>query len=478
MANRHLIGKQTFDLRLSAKDDAHEIQHELSRLYWQRVVPTMERLFDRLAGPEDLIQLNKLELDLGMISPQDLGSDVFVQKLLSELEAALLEGLAQNPPNIIRKPLRLGYFDLWLYFLEHGTLPAYASIPESTPAWHRHIFDTLALDMKAVERLRQLLAASPQALERIIFQHEGVFLQQITGLFTGYDQHQLPEAILEIAGIRAETLHSTKPAAKVLRESESEVWRIVLRVVIFQRLKVDFSTLMAFVIQDSTMAPWLPLMVQSLKKRSKKLPLLAQWLPERKANSTASDHPAEIPISYPLPKTPPDPIETDKYGYFIQNAGIVLLHPFLLQFFKRLDLCEGVEFKDDWSRQKAIGLLHYLGMGETHSPEYQLVLPKVLCGLPLNLPLDCSIQISPAEQAEADNLLSAVIEHWGALGSTSPGGLREGFLQREGKLEKRQSGWLLHIESKTLDILLDCLPWNLSLLKLPWMEEMLKVEWR
>ena len=109
---------------------------------------------------------------------------------------------------------------------------------------------------------------------------------------------------------------------------------------------------------------------------------------------------------------------------------------------------------------------------------YQLILPKVLCGLPLNLPLDYSIQISPAEQAEADHLLSAVIEHWGALGSTSPGGLREGFLQREGKLEKRQSGWLLHIESKTLDILLDRLPWNLSLLKLPWMEEVLKVEWR
>jgi hypothetical protein len=92
--------------------------------------------------------------------------------------------------------------------------------------------------------------------------------------------------------------------------------------------------------------------------------------------------------------------------------------------------------------------------------------------------LDHSIHISSAEQAEADHLLAAVIEHWGALGTASPDGLREGFLQREGKLEKRQSGWFLHIENKTLDILLDRLPWNLSLLKLPWMEEILKVEWR
>lgn len=533
MTNRHLIGKQTFDLRLSAKEEAHEIQHELSRLYWQRIVPTIERLFDRLAGPDELIRLDKLELDLGTISPQDLRSDVFVQKLMNELEAVLLEALAQNSPNVISQPLRLGHFDLWLYFLEHGALPAYASIPESISEWHRHIFETLALDATAVERLRQLLATRPQAMERLIFQYQAAFLQQIIGLFTSYDQQQLPAAVLELATNITETLQilhqalqrnaktasftheawadalikallrripalknnqawkldfktllqfqpqvSATSSAELKRQLETQVWRNILKEVILQHQKSNTAILLSRAINQPTFKPWLPLLTRNLEKESKKLPLLSQWWSEMKANIPATDHYAGPPINKPLPQVAPISTEPDKNGYFIQNAGIVLLHPFLVQFFKRLELCEGLEFKDDWSRQKAICLLHYLGTGEIHTPEYQLVLPKFLCGLPLNMPLDHSVRIEPAEQAEADNLLAAVIEHWGALGTASPDGLREGFLQREGKLEKRQSGWFLHIENKTLDILLDRLPWNLSLVKLPWMEEILKVEWR
>ncbi|MDX2070793.1 MAG: contractile injection system tape measure protein [Haliscomenobacter sp.] len=532
--NRHLIGKQTFDLRLSAKDEAHDIQHELSRLYWQRVVPGIERLFDRLAGPDELIRLDKLELDLGTISPQDLRSDVFVQKLMKELESVLLEALAQNSPNVISQPLRLGRFDLWLYFLEHGALPAHASIPESIPEWHRHIFETLALDAKAVERLRRLLATRPQAMERLLVQYEDAFLQQVIGLFTGYDQQQLPTAVLELATNITETLQIlhqaiqrnaktasftheawidalikallrripalkskpqwqldcktwllqnqintsaiSSPAFK--RQLEKEVWRILINAVIIQRQKANTAILMSGAIKQPTFKPWLLVVIQNIEKGSKNLPLLTHWLQELKADNPLSAHQPEVPINHPLSKAIPNTTETDRNGYFIQNAGIVLLHPFLAQFFKRLELCEGLEFKDDWSRQKAICLLHYLGTGEIHTPEYHLVLPKFLCGLPLNIPLDHSIHISPAEQAEADNLLAAVIEHWGALGSASPDGLREGFLQREGKLEKRPSGWFLRVESKTLDILLDRLPWNLSLLKLPWMEEMLRVEWR
>jgi len=35
----------------------------------------------------------------------------------------------------------------------------------------------------------------------------------------------------------------------------------------------------------------------------------------------------------------------------------------------------------------------------------------------------------------------------------------------------------LYIEEKTIDILLDKLPWNLSIIKLKWMDEILTVHW-
>jgi hypothetical protein len=74
--------------------------------------------------------------------------------------------------------------------------------------------------------------------------------------------------------------------------------------------------------------------------------------------------------------------------------------------------------------------------------------------------------------------MEAAIRHWGALGSASPDGLREGFLQREGKLEKRADGWRLIVERKTIDVLLDRLPWGVGMVALPWMgEEVVWVEW-
>ena len=61
---------------------------------------------------------------------------------------------------------------------------------------------------------------------------------------------------------------------------------------------------------------------------------------------------------------------------------------------------------------------------------------------------------------------------------TTAAGLQEEFLQRPGKLTPGKEFNKLQVEAKTLDILLDRLPWNISLIKLPWMDKMLHVEWR
>ena len=112
-------------------------------------------------------------------------------------------------------------------------------------------------------------------------------------------------------------------------------------------------------------------------------------------------------------------------------------------------------------------------------PEYQLVLPKFLCGMPLNAPIDHFIEIEMTERTESENLIRAAVDHWEALGKASPDWLREMFLQRDGKLEKRETGWRLSVERKAQDILLDRLPqgWGLGIVKLPWMNELLRVDW-
>ncbi|NEP61537.1 MAG: hypothetical protein F6K31_32065 [Symploca sp. SIO2G7] len=164
-------------------------------------------------------------------------------------------------------------------------------------------------------------------------------------------------------------------------------------------------------------------------------------------------------------------------GIYLNQAGIVLLHPFLPPYFEAVGLLANRQFKDVACQQLAIYLLHYLATKATDPPEYELVLPKLLCGCPLDTPV-----VPPALPAmaleEAENLLQATIDYWQALKSTQPDGLREGFLQREGKLTRsNESTWKLQVEQRSIDILLSRLPWNITMVKLPWMDDLLTVEW-
>ena len=38
--------------------------------------------------------------------------------------------------------------------------------------------------------------------------------------------------------------------------------------------------------------------------------------------------------------------------------------------------------------------------------------------------------------------------------------------------------WTLQVETRAVDVLLDQLPWGLSMIRTPWMHAMLNVDWR
>jgi hypothetical protein len=162
-------------------------------------------------------------------------------------------------------------------------------------------------------------------------------------------------------------------------------------------------------------------------------------------------------------------------GIYIENAGLILLHPFLPQFFTALGIAEENQLIQ---AERALCLLHFLTTGLKIAPEYELTLVKILCNIPLDTPVESDMELTESEIEEAEALLNAVIRHWEALRNTSIDGLRGEFLFRFGKLSMRDDGdWLLQVENKTADILLNQLPWGLSMIKLPWMQQMLWVEW-
>jgi hypothetical protein len=163
----------------------------------------------------------------------------------------------------------------------------------------------------------------------------------------------------------------------------------------------------------------------------------------------------------------------------IRNAGLILLHPFLIPLFKERGLLEGKSFKSDEAQQRAVFLLHYLATGKTECPEDDLILNKILCGLEADHPLVPGVELTGNDKTACNDLLESVISHWKALKRTSPPALQQTFLQREGSLSWQSTGrsWKLVIERKTPDILLNRLPWGLSIVKLPWCKNLIYVQW-
>jgi hypothetical protein len=186
-----------------------------------------------------------------------------------------------------------------------------------------------------------------------------------------------------------------------------------------------------------------------------------------------------LPIQ-PMAAEPPNDRAWAAEGVWVQNAGLILLAPFLASLFRNLDWVTGKNFVDAQLQQRAIALLQYIAYGEGEIREEDLLLNKILCSWPLEEPVVLLEPLGAAPCLEAENLLLAVITHWTALKKTSIENLRHSFLQREGKLMQGTDGeWRLHIKRQTLDVLLDRLPpgWGYSMVKLPWMQHILYVTW-
>ncbi|WP_187428049.1 hypothetical protein ROLI_001650 [Roseobacter fucihabitans] len=165
-------------------------------------------------------------------------------------------------------------------------------------------------------------------------------------------------------------------------------------------------------------------------------------------------------------------------AYLSQRGGLVLFFPFVTLLFERLDLLDKnrqLPKQNIPAAQRALQLLADSAAPQDQPPD---PVEKLLLGLAQNwTPAPVPAQ-NTADVELIDSLLVSVIERWGALGQTSPDGLRDAFIRRDAILRRQENGWLLHVESGPFDMLLDRLPWSFGTVALPWMPEPCTVHWR
>ena len=165
-----------------------------------------------------------------------------------------------------------------------------------------------------------------------------------------------------------------------------------------------------------------------------------------------------------------------KSGISIHNAGLVIAWPFLNTLFSKMGLTENQKLKDDLSVQKAIIATQYLVDDSQEFDESELILNKILCGVDIDFYVDTSIKLVDVEIAVCNMALKTIIQQWDKMKSVDA--LRDYFLKREGVLKINDSGYELHIEKQTTDILLRYLPWNLSIIKSSIMKLKLIIDWK
>ena len=196
-------------------------------------------------------------------------------------------------------------------------------------------------------------------------------------------------------------------------------------------------------------------------------------------NQTESEKGAEFNVAaLGSPHNLFDEEEDIQEDIYVENAGLVLLAPYLPRYFETLGLLENHKFKDKDAAERGAHLLQYMVNGNTNSAEYLLVLNKVLCGIKTGLPIISGIEVSQEEEELSESLLRGIIVNWPALKNTSIDGLKESFLQRQAHFQLKENAWHLLVESKGFDMLLDGIPWNYKTVKHPWMDSLINVDWR
>ena len=93
------------------------------------------------------------------------------------------------------------------------------------------------------------------------------------------------------------------------------------------------------------------------------------------------------------------------------------------------------------------------------------------------MPVFNKTEITGHEINECEDLLNSVIQNWSVLKNTTTEGLRESFLQRSGKMTEQEDQFIIQPEQRSIDLLLEYIPWTFRMIRLPWMKKAVEIEW-
>jgi len=419
LPQKHIIKQLELELNVQAarNQDYHAISERLSVLGQDRIPEIIDRVLSESVSPDVYVRYDKIVLDLNLDTLEELEGEIRRQ-LAGELELVIKE---QQQEKVLR-------------------LPTVADARENEPE-----------------------ATSGPATWIIHFLQEGFLPWSAPkGTTVASLAYELTELLANDAAFIARLCHFLLQNKNGLKRMLAQFGSVMLqRLIGTAEAKPMPVELKSFTAQLEYWTEQLRLFAKVTDVNSTKL-----------NQHTADQEP--LPVVLERSKYLAQKSTRQKQALSIRQAGLVLLHPFISRF---LTLHGAVSNHEVVDPDLAASLLQSLVAGESPTAEWELVLPKILLGIPLEEVLVLP-KLTEEHLRSGEELIEAAIRHWSALGRTSVAGFRANFLDRDGLLHSQGADWYLQVAQAPYDMLLDRLPWNVAMIKLPWMEGMLRVDFR
>lgn len=510
-AEANIVNRAVLELQVSAKEDYLKLRDELDDLINNKLPEKLEALCTNIFSSEEIIRLDRLEIDIGTILTSQVSENI-LQKFKSVVEEKLVR-IKKDGAYVKKKSGSL--LDLLTYFLSSGDLPwwsdkkadinlnnTFRNVLKENP---KELLDFLVKQAehdKVLSRIENQF--SPEILESVnnylvneYFPGSGDLITNIRRLLIAAAYPYTASARIEktitmkLLGIvrDREKLTEVQLASEILNEFVSvnsmakdefydkvvshfkkisasaeaiypELLKLLTDLVLYQQSAIidKQSNILLDILKE-----------QNREENSESLRLLSE-----KKLSLKDSKPIEIKIA----SESIDEIKHEEItGTIINNAGISLISVYLPLLFSKINLLKQGIFENKANAERGALLINYITHNKIEDYEFNLQLNKILCGIPLTESLPAKIEISATEIEEINALLNSVIKYWTAIKSTSVDGLRSAFLQRQGILYNRVDSFQLKVDREPHDIILETLPWSISIIKFKWMNKPVYVEW-
>src|SRR5579859_4528195 len=198
---QHIIKKQIIDLQMHSLTDAFRAQQRVSTHFHQKVISIIQHLFDSVSNEDEVISIDRLEIDIGSVTMESLErgtwTDDIYSKLAEGIDDLIAQGSSRQKP--LHKAIGASIYQQWLCYMQNGYLPW--NVIQVNETWLAKLLETLATDITCVQSLRHELKNNPILLNRIILQHTERFLVNLVETLTAQNQVRLPQAIEEMEAI-------------------------------------------------------------------------------------------------------------------------------------------------------------------------------------------------------------------------------------------------------------------------------------